>query len=119
MTAPDTYRTNLEIIQTHAREANRGAQPFATAAFLFTVLDDRHDAALDRAVTMLEGMYRVPFREAAPKYCLLGRPEDCLEQMQRFVDSGVRHFIIAPLSNPAETVETLANEILPSIRKLQ
>ncbi len=118
MTAPDTYRANLETIQTHARQANRDAQPFSTAAFLFTVLDDRYEAALERAITMLEGMYRVPFREAAPKYCLLGRPEDCLEQMHRFVASGVRHFVIAPLSKPAETIETIAREILPAIRAL-
>jgi probable F420-dependent oxidoreductase len=119
MTAPDTYRANLEAIQNHAREADRAAQPFTTAAFLFTVLDDQYSAALDRATAMLEGMYRVPFREAAQKYCLLGRPQDCLEQMQRFVDSGVRHFVIAPLSNPAETIETIAREILPAIRALR
>ncbi len=118
MTAPDTYRANLETIQTHARQANRDALPFSTAALLFTVLDDRYEAALERAITMLEGMYRVPFREAAPKYCLLGRPEDCLEQMHRFVASGVRHFVIAPLSKPAETIETIAREILPAIRTL-
>jgi probable F420-dependent oxidoreductase len=119
MTAPDTYRANLETIQSHAREAGRGAEPFTAAAFLFTVLDDRYETALERAITVLEGMYRVPFREAAPKYCLLGRPEDCLEQMHRFVASGVRHFIIAPLSNPAETIETIAREILPAIRTLR
>jgi hypothetical protein len=39
--------------------------------------------------------------------------------MQRFVDAGVRHFVIAPLSHPTETVETIAREILPAIRALR
>ncbi len=115
----DTFRTNIETIQNHALDANREEQPFGTAAFLFTLLDDRYDVALDRAAKKLEQMYRVPFREAAAKYCLLGRPEDCLEQMQRFVASGARHFILSPLSNASDTIATVAREILPELRSLR
>jgi len=118
MTAPDTYRRNLETMQDHARAAGRREQGFGTAALLFTVLADHYEAALDRAVSMLETMYRVPFRDAAPRYCLLGRPEDCLEQLARFAASGCRHFILAPLADPAGTVEAFAGATLSEIRSL-
>jgi probable F420-dependent oxidoreductase len=118
MTAPETYRRNFETMQTHAAEAGREEQEFGTAAFLFTVIDDRYEAALDRAVSALENMYRVPFRDAAPRYCLLGRPEDCVEQMARFTAAGCRHFILAPLSEGAATVEAFGGDALAQVRGL-
>ena len=118
MASAETYRANLERMQIHATDAGRGETSFGTAAFLFMVLDDRYESALDRAAATLETMYRVPFRDAASRYCLLGRPEDCLEQMRAFAKSGCRHFILAPLSDYADSVETAASELLPSLRTI-
>jgi alkanesulfonate monooxygenase SsuD/methylene tetrahydromethanopterin reductase-like flavin-dependent oxidoreductase (luciferase family) len=64
---------------------------------------------------MLERIYRVPFREAAKKYCLLGRPEDCLEQMQTFARAGARHFVFSMLSDPAEFIEGYERVIRPGL----
>jgi probable F420-dependent oxidoreductase len=118
MASPEMYRDNLVAIQQHAAEAGRGNRDFETWTFIFTLLDDNYDAALDRAAGFLENLYRVPFRDAARKYCLLGRPEDCLEQMQRFVDAGSRGFIFSPLQDPAVCAEQLAASVLPEMAKL-
>lgn len=119
MCSPEHFAANLEQIREHAREAGRNAVPFEPMSFLFTVFDDRYETALDRAATMLERIYRVPFRDAAPKYCLLGRPEDCLEQMQRFARAGSRHVILSMLSDPVEAAEIAAKWILPELRHLK
>ena len=116
MASPDRYQTNLKAIQSHARAAGRPEQEFGTAAFLFMLLDDCYESALERAAASLGHMYRTPFRDAAQKYCLLGKPENCLEQLQRFAGAGCRHFILAPLADSAATIETAAREILPGIR---
>ena len=63
-------------------------------------------------------IYRRDFSDAAKRYCLLGRPEDCLEQLHAFARSGARHFILAPLSDPAAFAERAAAEILPQLRAL-
>jgi alkanesulfonate monooxygenase SsuD/methylene tetrahydromethanopterin reductase-like flavin-dependent oxidoreductase (luciferase family) len=118
MTSPERYRANLASIATHAAAAGREARPFGTGALLFTALDTSYDAALDRAATMLGRLYARPFREAAAKYCLLGRPEDCLMQIQRFVDAGVRHVILAPLGDPDELLEVAAKDLLPAVGRL-
>jgi probable F420-dependent oxidoreductase len=102
MMSPERYAANLELIARHARTAGRDEQPFATAALLFTAIDTSYDAALDRAAALLGRLYARPFREAAAKYCLLGRPEDCLAGIRRFVAGGVRHVILAPLGDPDE-----------------
>jgi len=118
MCSPDRYRDNLSVIAKHADDAGRGDRDFETWTFIFTLLDDDYDAALDRAAGFLENLYRVPFRDAARRYCLLGRPEDCLEQMQRFVDAGSRGFIFSPLMDPSEMAEKLAASVLPELRNL-
>jgi probable F420-dependent oxidoreductase len=121
MCAPETYRANLETIAGHAQRAGRSLAVFGSAAFLFTALDDDYERALERASTLLAGIYARPveqFREAAPRYCLLGRPEDCLEQMRRFVAAGARHFVLSPLSHPTEFAELVAAGILPELQGL-
>lgn len=118
MCAAEKYRENLALIEATAREAGRSAVPFTAAAFLFTFLEDRFEAAHEKASALLGMVYARDFREASKKYCLLGRPEDCLDQLRAFARAGCRHFIFAPLSDPAAFAERVAAEILPELRTL-
>jgi probable F420-dependent oxidoreductase len=118
MTSPDGYRANLETMARYAEEAGRRPDPFGTGAFLFTALDDDYEKALERAVGLLAGVYNQPvdrFRKVASDYCLIGRPEDILEQMRRFVAAGARHFVLSPLSDPSAFAETVGERILPEV----
>jgi probable F420-dependent oxidoreductase len=118
MCAPETYRENLATIAGSARAAGREAVAFGAAAFLFTFLEERFEDAHEKAAKLLGMVYARDFREAARKYCLLGRPEDCLEQMRAFAKAGCRHFVLAPLSDPEAFAERVAAEILPSVPTL-
>jgi probable F420-dependent oxidoreductase len=115
MCAPERYRENLAIITAAAREAGRREVAFDAAAFLFTFLEDRYEEAHARATALLGTIYRRDFREASKKYCLLGRPADCLEQMRAFARAGARHFVLAPLSDPEAFAERVAAELLPEV----
>ena len=68
----------MAAICAHANKAGRKDVPFELTAFPFTVLDDDCEAARDRAASLLQMIYNRPFRDAAQKYCLLGRPEELL-----------------------------------------
>ncbi len=57
--------------------------------------------------------------EASKSYCLLGRAEDCLEQMQRFVGAGARQFILAPLMDHTSLIEIAQSKILPELSNLE
>jgi len=116
MCSAEMYRDNLDKIRGYAHAAGRRAAPFLTAAFLFTILDDDYDAALKKAEQLLQMIYNRPFGEAARKYCLLGRPEDCVEQLRRFQQSGCRHFVLSPLMDADEFAERASAGILPAIR---
>ncbi len=108
MCSAEMYAQNLDAIRGHALDARRGEIPFRTDAFLFTILDDDYDAALARAASTLQMIYNRPFEDAARKYCLLGRPEDCLEQLASFARSGARRFVLSPLMAPDDFLERSA-----------
>ncbi len=118
MCSPEHYRDNLSLIRNHAKKAGRKDVPFETTAFLFAALDDSYDAALERAASLLQSVYNQPFKEAARKYCLLGRPEDFLEQLQRFVRAGARHFVFPVLSDRAEFIEAYRSVIKPALAQI-
>ena len=86
---------------------------FATAAFLFMAVDASFEAAHATAARALGRVYARPFEDAARRYCLLGRPDDCLEQMRHFCRAGVRHFILSPLGDAQDFAERIAREVLP------
>jgi probable F420-dependent oxidoreductase len=114
----DTYASNLAQIAQHAKAVGRQDRPFQTAALLFTVLDDSYEAAHQRAAKMLGTIYNTDFTEAAKRYCLLGKPEDCLEQMRKFAQAGCRHFVMSALSDPDEIIERASTEMITELRSL-
>ncbi len=118
MTDADRYRENLVLIEQAARDAGRSDVAFTPACFLFTFLEDRFEDAEKKAAALLGMIYRRDFSEAAKRYCLLGRPEDCLEQLRAFARAGARHFILVPLSDPVAFAERAAAEILPPLRTI-
>ena len=118
MTDADRYRENLTAIAAAARDAGRRDVAFTPACFLFTFLEDRFEDAEKKAAALLGTIYRRDFSEVAKRYCLLGRPEDCLEQLAAFARAGARHFILVPLSGPGAFAERAAREILPELRRL-
>jgi len=118
MCSADQYARNMASIRDHAEKAGRVGDAFEPATFIFTLFDESYEAALDRAAEMLQRIYNVPFRDAAAKYCLLGRPEDCLEQMQTFVEAGSRHIVLSMLSDPNEAIEIARDGVLPELHAL-
>ena len=113
-----TYSSNLAQIGVHAAKAGRTGKPFQTAALLFTVLDDSYEAAHKRAAKMLGTIYNTDFTEASKRYCLLGKPEDCLEQMRQFARAGCRHFVMSALSDPDEIIERASTEMITELRSI-
>ena len=115
MCSAEQYAANMKEIAGHAHAAGRDGREFETASFLFTVLDDDHDKALDRAAKLLGMIYNRPFEDAARKYCLLGRPEDMLEQLEGFAKAGSRHFVFSMLSDAGEFVDAFESGIRPGL----
>jgi probable F420-dependent oxidoreductase len=118
MCSSEMYRENLESIRRHAERAGRRDVRFQTSAFLFTRLGDDYDECLKTAASTLQMVYNRPFEDAARKYCLLGRTDDCLEQMRAFARAGCRQFILSPLMDGNEFLERAERDLLPYVRSI-
>ncbi|MCP4036373.1 MAG: LLM class flavin-dependent oxidoreductase [bacterium] len=118
MCSAEQYRDNMETIREYAQKAGRENVPFESTAFLFTVLDADYDAAHKRAASLLQMIYNRPFEDAARKYCLLGKPEDCLEQLQTFANAGARRFVFSMLSDPEEFIDAYGSVIKPGLSQI-
>jgi probable F420-dependent oxidoreductase len=118
MCSAEMYAQNLDAIRRAAERAGRRDVRFQTSAFLFTRLGDDYDECLKTAAQTLQMIYNRPFEDAARKYCLLGRTDDCLEQMRAFARAGCRQFVLSPLMDPAEFLERAERDLLPYIRTI-
>src|SRR5439155_1233597 len=71
------------------------------------------------AAQALSGQYNQPFDELAKRYCLLGSPAQRVETLARFVEAGVRTFVLAFMAGSERLsgqLERFAGEVLPSFR---
>jgi len=120
LVTPERFRTSMEKIEAFARESKRTVDPetFEAAHVLFTVLDDDWERARAQAARHLGRQYNQPFDDLARKYCLLGPPEACLEQLARFTTAGVRTFVIyftVPTERLLTQLERFGSEVLPHV----
>jgi probable F420-dependent oxidoreductase len=121
LVTPDRFRASMAKIEAFAREAGRPLDldgGFEAAHVLFTVLDDDWERARAQAARHLGRQYNQPFDDLARKYCLLGPPAACLEQLARFTAAGVRTFVIyftVPPEGFLEQLERFGAEVLPHV----
>ncbi len=116
MVQPERYAQSLEKIQRAAAEAGRDLTRFVTAHLTFITVGRDYESAERAWVRVLSNRYAQDFGPLARKYGVIGTPEQCAEQIDRFVQAGCRYFVLNPIGDPAEEaaqLETIADEILP------
>ncbi len=117
---PKMYESSLERIQEAA--ASGPDRSFGTGHLLFATVDDTYESALDKATETLSVRYAMDFREAAKKYCALGRPQDVAERLLEFHAAGVRHIImdfVGPYEDRDRQFIRFAEEVLPLMKDLR
>ncbi|MBT6986353.1 MAG: LLM class flavin-dependent oxidoreductase, partial [Rhodospirillaceae bacterium] len=117
---PQMYGDSMARIQDAA--AGGPDRPFGTGHLLFATVDDTYESALDKATETLSVRYAMDFREAAKKYCALGRPQDVAERLLEFHAAGVRHIImdfVGPYEDRDRQFVRFAEEVLPLMQDLR
>jgi len=116
---PEMFRSALEEIEQAADAARRSLDSFGTGHLLFARIDSSYEEALDAAAQSLSVRYAMDFREAAKKYCALGRPEDMAARLREFYDAGVRHIVmdfVGPYEERDQQIVRFAEEVMPLLR---
>ena len=79
----------------------------AGAMMAFARIDDRREAALERASARLGAMYGAATAPAAGRYGVGGAHDDCRAKIAELRDAGVEHLIFSPIYGPAELIPQL------------
>jgi probable F420-dependent oxidoreductase len=118
---PARFRDSLAKIRAFAEEAGRPLPPaFGQGHLAFVCLGRTYEAAVAVATETLSLQYNQPFAGLVEKYCLVGTPAQCREQVAGFLEAGVRHLVFRPVceaGQEAEQLRRLAAEIVPTFRE--
>ena len=115
---PDRYRQSLDKIRAAAAEAGRSLDGFVAAHLTFITVGRDYESAERRWVERLSRRYAQDFGPLARKYGVIGTPEQCVEQLDRFASAGCAYFLMNPIGDPADErdqIEAIAADILPRL----
>jgi len=115
------YRDSVEKIKGYAAEAGRDLSRFQWAHFPYISIYPTEQQAAEVAAEQLGGryLYGGDFLNIVRKYCLLGTVQNCIQQLQEYIDAGARHIVFSiscPREDRERHLEVIAKELLPHFR---
>ncbi len=117
---PERYAQSLDKIRRAADAAGRSLDGFVAGHLTFVTVGRDYESAERAWVRILSNRYAQDFGPLARKYGVIGTPEQCAEQIDRFMQAGCRYFVMNPIGDltdePAQ-LETIASEIIPRFQK--
>ena len=112
------YAESVQKIKAFASETGRDMTNFQWAHFPYVSIYPTEQQAAEVAAEQLGGryLYGGEFLDIVRKYCLLGTVENCIEQLQEYIDAGARHIIFSiscPREDRERHLEVIAKEVIP------
>jgi alkanesulfonate monooxygenase SsuD/methylene tetrahydromethanopterin reductase-like flavin-dependent oxidoreductase (luciferase family) len=92
---------------------------FTAAHLVFITIGRDFEAAKRAWVGVLSKRYAQDFEPLARRYGVIGTPEQCAEQLERFRAAGCSYFVMSAIGEPRDEraqLETIAAEIIPRFR---
>ena len=115
---PERYKQSLDKIRAAGEAAGRSLDGFAPAHLTFITVGRDYESAERAWVARLSRRYAQDFGPLARKYGVIGTPDQCLEQLDRFIAAGCAYFLMNPICDPAderEQIEAIAAGIIPRL----
>lgn len=114
----ERYGQSLAKIRAAAQAAGRSLENFTTAHLTFITVGRDYESARERWVKRLSLRYAQDFGPLAGRYGVIGTPEQCVEQLERFRVAGCGYFLmnaICDVPEERDQLEQIAAEILPRL----
>jgi probable F420-dependent oxidoreductase len=115
----ERYRQSLDKIRAAAATAGRSMDAFTAAHLVFITIGRDFEVAKRAWVSVLSRRYAQDFEPLAKRYGVIGTPEQCAEQLERFRAAGCNYFVMSAIGDPRDEraqLETIAAEIIPRFR---
>lgn len=116
---PERYAQSLAKIRNAAQQAGRKLDSFAAAHLAFVTVGRDYETAKAAWVKFLTKRYAQDFEPLAKKYGIIGTPEQCAEQIDRFRTAGCTYVIVNAIGEPEherDQLERIAADIVPRFR---
>src|SRR5713226_3400565 len=118
---PERYKQSLAKIRQAAEQAGRTLDRFVAGHLTFVTVGRDYESAERTWVRILSRRYAQDFGPLARKYGVIGTPEQCVEQIDRFARAGCHYFVMNPICDlPDEQaqLEAIASDIIPGLQKV-
>ena len=112
----ERYAQSVAKIREAAAAQGRSLDRFVTAHLTFITVGADYERARSVWVERLSKRYAQDFGPLAGKYGVIGTPEQCAEQLERFRAAGCGYFVASIICDPREEreqLEAIATGILP------
>jgi probable F420-dependent oxidoreductase len=116
---PERYAQSLDKIRSAAQQAGRKLDNFAAAHLAFITVGRDYETAKAAWVRVLTKRYAQDFEPLAKKYGIIGTPEQCAEQLEKFRTAGCNYVIVNVIGeseHEREQLERVAADIVPRFR---
>lgn len=116
---PARYAQSLDKIRRAAAAAGRTLDGFVAAHLAFISVGRDYETAKAGWVKTLTRRYAQDFAPLAEKYGIIGTPEQCAEQLDRFRAAGCTYVLVNAIGEPeqeAAQLEQVAADVLPRLR---
>ena len=113
---PERFAQSLAKIRAAAQAEGRALDGFTPAHLTFITLGRDYESARSVWVERLSRRYAQDFAPLARKYGVIGTPEQCAEQLERFRAAGCRYFLLNAICDSADEgpqLERMAAEVIP------
>ena len=114
----ERYAQSLDKIRAAAQAAGRSLDGFVPAHLTFITLGRDYETARDKWVKRLSLRYAQDFGPLAGRYGVIGTPDQCVEQLERFRAAGCQYFVLSTTCETSEDrdqLEQIAAEVLPRL----
>jgi probable F420-dependent oxidoreductase len=112
---PAEYAPGWAQLNEYAEAAGRQPGSIHGAVYCFASIGPSYEAARAVLAPNIEAIFHAPF-DAFEGFCLVGTPDHWLEQIGRYVDSGVRHVNMLLYTNDLlADVQQIGDEVAPRL----
>ena len=116
---PERYAQSLAKIRAAAQATGRSLDDFTAAHLTFITVGRDYESARATWVRILSTRYAQDFGPLVQKYGVIGTPEQCAEQLERFRAAGCTYFLMDAICDAADEraqLEAIARDIIPRFR---
>jgi probable F420-dependent oxidoreductase len=116
---PERFGQSLDKIRSAAAAAGRTLDNFTAAHLAFVTVGRDWETAKAEWVRFLSKRYSQDFELLAKKYGIIGTPDQCAEQLERFRAAGCNYVVVSAIGEPArdaEQLERVATDVIPKLR---